>query len=190
MYASCTASASSVTMLLLSAKFVVMCRAVLCCSRALRTRQKGTSTTSQQQLDRRWPTRPASSAPCAASTLREFLCPATCGVGGTHMQNRPALQVHCHSTVVRSGRARLSDVFYEPCLLRSRLGLRRCCPLVGCSLPCLQVHVRPLWLQVLLPALLHRAHRDALPEVHGVKQQHTTCRHDFYPLSSRLKERP
>lgn len=32
----------------------------------------------------------------------------------------------------------------------------------------LQVHLLPLWLQVLLSALLHRAHRDALPQVYGV----------------------
>lgn len=42
-----------------------------------------------------------------------------------------------------------------------------------CAVLCLlQVHMLPLRLQVLLQALLRCAHRDALPEVHGVSIQH------------------
>lgn len=51
--------------------------------------------------------------------------------------------------------------------------------------------MRAVWLQVLLPALLHRAHRDALPEVHGVKQRETPAVLTLNPLFSiPPRERP
>jgi hypothetical protein len=58
-----------------------------------------------------------------------------------------------------------------------------CPPVLRCLLLCpvaclvlLQVHMLAMRLQVLLQALLRRAHRDALPQIHGMSLQHARAR--------------
>lgn len=53
---------------------------------------------------------------------------------------------------------------------------------LSCAVLCLlQVHMLSLRLQVLLQALLRCAHRDALPEVHGMSLQHDRLVSIFLP---------